>query len=66
MRFIMKKTFVHSVVLAIAAIACLVWAISYGFSGLAWLPGFLMAVFFLMRICDINNVGKEKSESNSR
>jgi len=61
----MKKT-CHSVVLAIAAIACLVWAISYGFSGLAWLPGFLMAVFFLMRICDVNNVGKEDKQNTGR
>jgi hypothetical protein len=62
----MKKTFFHSIVLAIAAIAFLVWAISCDTGSLAWFPGFIMSVFCCMRILDINKVGQDKSERNSR
>ncbi len=59
----MKKTFVQSVVLGIIAIGFIVKAISSGAGSLAWLPYFIMALFFLMKIADINKVGQN---SNSR
>ena len=49
--------------MAVIAIAALVWACSYKFSGLAWFPGFMVAVWAGIKIMDINGVGKEKKNA---
>ena len=46
--------FAKTIILAILAVAALVWACSYSFSGLAWFPGFVCAVFFGLKILDLN------------
>ena len=51
---------VATFILAVIAIAAIVWAVSYGFSGLAWFPGFFVAVLCGIGIMDVNNVGKEE------
>lgn len=48
----MKKITV-TIFLAIMAIAALVWACSYKISGLAWFPGFVVALFCGIAIFDI-------------
>ena len=53
----MKKTFI-TIILAIVAIAALVWACSFKFSGLAWFPGFVVAVFLGIKILDVNGIGQ--------
>lgn len=45
---------VKTIVLAVVAVAALVWALSYGVKGLAWFPGFLVAVTAAIKIYDIN------------
>lgn len=53
----MKKT-ILTIIFAILAVVCIGWACSYQFSGLAWFPGFILAVFFCIRILEINQVGR--------
>lgn len=45
---------VKTLILAVIAICALVWGISYGFSGLAWFPGFMVAVTAGIKIYDLN------------
>lgn len=56
----MKRVFT-TILLAIVAVAALVWALSYPLSGLAWFPGALVAIFCGIGIMDVNGVGKENS-----
>jgi len=60
----MKKKIVSTIILAIISIAALVWALSYGTSGLAWFPGFLIAVFSAIKILDIHGIGQESTKEN--
>jgi hypothetical protein len=53
------KKIISTLLLAVVAIAALVWALSYPLSGLAWFPGFLVAVFCGIRIMDVNGIGQE-------
>jgi hypothetical protein len=53
------KKIISTLLLAVVAIAALVWALSYPLSGLAWFPGFLVAVFCSIRIMDVNSIGQE-------
>ena len=50
---------VTTVILAIVAIAAIAWACSYRISGLAWFPGFIVAVFCGIGILDINQIGQD-------
>ena len=50
---------VKTIILGILGLAALVWGLSYGMSGLAWFPGFFVAILFFIKILDVNNVGKE-------
>jgi len=45
--------------LASLGLAALLWGLSYGMSGLAWFPGFFVAILFFIKIPDVNNVRKE-------
>ena len=56
----MKRVFT-TIILAIAAIAALVWACSFRLSGLAWFPGFFVAVCCGIGIMDVNNVGNKQN-----
>ena len=58
----MERLF-KTILMAVIAIAALVWACSYKFSGLAWFPGFMVAVWAGIKIMDINGVGKEKKNA---
>lgn len=60
----MKKT-VITIVLAVIAIAALVWACSFKFSGLAWFPGFFVSVFCGIKILDVNGIG-QNTQNNAR
>lgn len=60
------KKFFKSIILAVIAIAAIVWACSYGFSGLAWFPGFFVAVICGIKILDVNGVGQEVKQHTSR
>lgn len=57
------KKFFKSIILAVIAIAAIVWALSYGFSGLAWFPGFFVAVLCGIKIMDVNGIGQNKEKS---
>ena len=61
----MKKIFT-TILLAIVAIAAIIWACSYSVSGLAWFPGFFVAVCCGIGIMDVNNVGKEDKQNTGR
>ena len=61
----MKRVFT-TIILAIAAIAALVYACSFKVSGLAWFPGFFVAVCCGIGIMDVNNVGKEDKQNTGR
>ena len=61
----MKKV-VITVILAAIAIAALVWACSFKISGLAWFPGFFVAVICGIKILDVNGVGQEVKQHTSR
>ena len=61
----MKKIFT-TIILAIAAIAALVYACSFKVSGLAWFPGFFAAVCCGIGILDANNIGKEEKQNTGR
>ena len=50
---------VKTIILSILGLTALVLGLSYGMSGLAWFPGFFVAVIFFIKILDVNNVGKE-------
>ena len=52
---------VTTIILAVIGIAALVWACTSGFSGLAWFPGFFVAVFCGIMILDVHEVDKKKS-----
>jgi len=60
------KKIVITVILAAIAVAALVWACSYKLSGLAWFPGFLVAVFCVIKIFEINQVWQNDVKTNSR
>lgn len=55
----MKRNIIKSIILGLVGFGALIWGISYGVSGLAWFPGFFVAVFCFIKILDVNNVGKE-------
>ena len=55
----MKRNIIKSIIIAIAGLSALIWGLSYGVSGLAWFPGFFVALFCFIKILDVNNVGKE-------
>ena len=57
------KKFFKSLILAVIGIAALVWALSYGISGLAWFPGFCVSVFCGIKIMDVNGIGQNKEKS---
>lgn len=57
----MSKT-VKTVILAVIAIAAIVWACSYKISGLAWFPGFFVAVFCGIKILDVHQVGQNNQK----
>lgn len=59
------KKIVISILLAIVAIAAIAWACSYEFSGLAWFPGFFVAVFCGIKILDVNGIG-QNTQNNAR
>ena len=61
----MKRVF-KTIILAIVAIAALVYACSFKVSGLAWFPGFFVAVCCGIGIMDVNNVGKEDKQNTGR
>jgi len=61
----MKKIFT-TILLAIVAIAAIIWACSYSVSGLAWFPGFFVAVCCGIGIMDVNNIGKEEMNNTGR
>lgn len=48
------KKIVISIILSIVAIAAIVWACSFRISGLAWFPGFIVAVCCAIKVYDIN------------
>ena len=53
---------VITVILAIVAIAAFVWACSYSVTGLAWFPGFFVAVLCGIKILDVNGIGQDEKE----
>lgn len=61
----MKRVF-KTILLAIVAIAAIIWACSFKVSGLAWFPGFFVAVCCGIGIMDVNNVGKEDKQNTGR
>ena len=61
----MKRVF-KTILLAIVAIAAIVWACSYSVTGLAWFPGFFVAVCCGIGIMDVNNIGKEEKSNTGR
>ena len=50
----MKKT-VITIILAIAAAAAMVWAGSINTPGLAWIPGYFVAVFCIIGILEVHS-----------
>ena len=58
----MKKT-TATIILAIIAIAALCWACSFKIDGLAWFPGFMIAVFCGIKILDLHEVDEKKTTS---
>lgn len=50
----MKTILVKSIILGLIGLVALGWGISYGVSGLAWFPGFLVAVTAAIKIYDLN------------
>ena len=61
----MKKIFT-TILLAIVAIAAIIWALSFKLSGLAWFPGFFVAVCCGIGIMDIHGIGKEDKQNTGR
>ena len=58
----MSKT-VKTVILAVIGLAAIAWACTYKFSGLAWFPGFFVALCAFIRILDVNQVGQNNQKS---
>ena len=52
--------------LAIVAIAAIVWACSYPFSGLAWFPGAIVAIFCGIKIMEVEEIGQEEKNNTCR
>ena len=61
----MKKIII-TIILAVLAIAALIWGLSYGVNGIAWLPGFLVAVFLVIEIFEINQVRQDDVKTTRR
>ena len=61
----MKRVF-KTILLAIVAIAAIIWACSFKGSGLAWFPGFFVAVCCGIGIMDIHGIGKENKQNTGR
>lgn len=57
------RQIITTILLAIVAIAAIIWACSFKVSGLAWFPGFFVAVCCGIGIMDVNNVGKEDKQN---
>ena len=57
----MRQNIIKSIVLGLIGLVALGWGISYGVSGLAWFPGFLVAVICGLKIMDIN---KKEEQQN--
>ena len=57
------KRIVYTSILAVIAIAAIIWACSFKFSGLAWFPGFMVAVFCGIKIFEVNEIWQEKKPS---
>ena len=57
---------VTTVILAIVAIAAIIWACSYSVSGLAWFPGAFVAVCCGIWIMDVHGIGKEDKQNTGR
>lgn len=57
------KKIVITIVLAVVAIAALVWACSFKTGGIAWFPGFFIAVFCGIKILDVNQIGQNEQKS---
>ena len=60
------KKIILTIILAALAIAALIWGFSYGVNGIAWLPGFLVAVFLVIKIFEINQVWQNDVKTNRR
>jgi hypothetical protein len=58
------KKIVSTILLVIIAIAALVWALSVKSSGLAWFPGFIIAVFSVIKILDVHGIDQESTKEN--
>ena len=56
----MKKT-VKTILLAVVAIASLCWACSFKIDGLAWFPGFMVAVFCGIKLYELHEVDEKKN-----
>ena len=50
----MRQNIIKSIVLGLVGLAALIWGLSYGVKGLAWFPGFLVAVTTAIKIYDLN------------
>jgi len=50
----MKQRILKSIVLGLVGLVAIIWGLSYGVSGLAWFPGFLVAVTAAIKIYDLN------------
>lgn len=55
----MKQNILKSIILGLCGLASLVFGCwRYGIHGLAWLPGFIVAVFCFIKILDVNKIGQ--------
>lgn len=61
----MKKIII-TIILAALAIAALIWGFSYGVNGIAWLPGFLVAVFCLIKIFEVHELWQDDVKTTRR
>ena len=64
--FINMKKIIITIILAVLAIAALIWGLSYGVNGIAWLPGFLVAVFCLIKIVDVHELWQDDVKTTRR
>ena len=60
LKFDSMKKVIITIVLALIAIAAIAWACTYSFSGLAWFPGFFVAICCGIKILDVNGIGQER------
>ena len=58
----MKKV-ILTLAFAAVGLAAIIWACTYKFSGLAWFPGFFVALCCFIKCLDINKVGQENKKS---